>query len=45
MEYYKNKPVLTDASPIIDFPAANNKSVLYKFEQKITGETDNEMMK
>ena len=39
--YYRNEPALNnnDNNVTIDFPANNNNSNLFKFRQKITGQT------
>ena len=39
--YYRDEPDLDDDSNIIDFPAHNNDSVWFKFNQQITGQTEN----
>ena len=40
-QYYRDEPALDNNDNIIDFPADNNNSVSFKFEQKITGQTEN----
>ena len=40
-QYYRDEPALDNNDNIIDFPADNNNSVSFKFEQKITGQTKN----
>ena len=37
-QYFRDEPVLNDNSNIIEFPNDNNKSILFKFKQKITEE-------
>ena len=34
-QYYKDEPVLNNASGIIDFPASNDNNVSFKFKEKI----------
>ena len=38
-QYYRDEPALDGNDNIIDFPANNNDSNLFKFKQQITGET------
>ena len=38
-QYYKDEPALNNAGTIIDFHAAGNNSDLFKFKEKITGQT------
>ena len=40
-QYYRDEPVSNINGVIVDFPD-NNDSVLYKFKQKITGQTGND---
>ena len=40
-QHYRDEPVLDNNGNIIDFPAINNNSVLFKFKQEITGKTGN----
>ena len=40
-QYYRDEPALDGNDNIIDFPANNNVSNLFKFKQQITGETGN----
>ena len=40
-QYYRDELVLDAAGAIIDFPAANNKSVLFEFKTKVAGKTGN----
>ena len=35
-QYFRDEPVLNDNSNINDFPNDNNKSISFKFKQKIT---------
>ena len=41
MQYYRNFENNNNNSNIIDFPADKNVSVLFKFKEKITGQTGN----
>ena len=38
---YRGQPALDSNGNIIDFPANNNNSVLFKFKHQITGKTEN----
>ena len=40
-KYYGDEANLKDNDNIIDFPAGNNNSILFKFKEKITGQADN----
>ena len=40
-QYYRDETGLGANDNIIDFPADNNNSILFKFKQKITGKTGN----
>ena len=40
-QYYRDEPSLSDANAIEDFIGANNNSKLFKLEQKITCQTEN----
>ena len=39
-QYYRDEPALGNNNNIIDFPADNNNSALFKFKQKITEQTE-----
>ena len=41
MQYYRDEPALDANGDIIDFPANNNNSALFRFKQQITGQTGN----
>ena len=38
-QYYRDEPALNINNAIIDFPANNNNSILFKFKEKITEQT------
>ena len=40
-QYYRDEPALNSNGEIIDVPANNNDSSLFKFKQQITGQTGN----
>ena len=40
-QYYRDEPALYNNDAIIEFPADNNNSVLFKFKEKITVKTGN----
>ena len=40
-QYYSDEPALNNNDAIIEFPADNNNSVLFKFKEKITVKTGN----
>ena len=40
-QYYRDEPALDGTNNIIDFPADNN-NTLFKFKEKITGQTGND---
>ena len=40
-KYYRNEPSLDSNNNIINFPANNNSSALFKRKQQITGQTGN----
>ena len=42
MQYYRDEPALISNGEIIDVPANNNDSSLFKFKQQITGQTGND---
>ena len=44
-EYYRDEPVLNNNGAIIDFPADNNNSALFKFKTKITDRKGNDGIK
>ena len=44
-EYYRDEPVLNNNGAIIDFPADNNNSALFKFKTKITDIKGNDGIK
>ena len=41
-QYYRDEPALNSNGEIIDVPANNNDSSLFKFKQQITGQTGND---
>ena len=41
-QFYRDEPSLTAAGAIIDFPDTKNNSALFKFKQKVTGQTRND---
>ena len=41
-QYDRNEPALNNSNNIIDFPTYNINSTLFKFKQKITGQTEND---
>ena len=41
-QYYRNELFLDDNGDVVNFPAANNNSALFKFKHKITGKTGND---
>ena len=42
-QYYKDEPDLNNNNVIINFSADDNNSNLFKFKQKITGQTNNDV--
>ena len=44
-EYYWDEPVLNNNGAVIDFPADNNNSALFKFKTKITDRKGNDGIK
>ena len=44
-QYFRDKPDLDNNNAIMDFPADNNGSALFKFKTKIAGETGNDKTK
>ena len=40
-QFYRDEPALDNNKAIIDFPADNNNSILFKFKEKIPGQTEN----
>ena len=41
LQYYRDEPAIDKNINIINFPANNNNNILFKFKQKITGQTEN----
>ena len=41
LQCYRDEPALDKNNNIINFPANNNNNILFKFKQKITGQTEN----
>ena len=41
LQYYRDEPAIDKNINIINFPANNNNNILFKFKQKITGQTQN----
>ena len=44
-QYYRDEPALDNKNKILDFPAGSNNSILFKFKQQVTGETENSGIK
>ena len=40
LQYYRDEPAIDKNINIINFPANNNNNILFKFKQKITGQTE-----
>ena len=40
-QYWRDEPALNNDGEIIDFPANNNNSALFKFKQQISWQTEN----
>ena len=41
LQYYRDEPAIDKNINIINFPAKNNNSILFKFKQKITRQAEN----
>ena len=41
-QYYRDEPALRATGNIVEFPADNNNSILFKFKQNITGQIGND---